>query len=776
MGQIEKYLPDVFNMERPIAFFPIRHHSPACAFHVQEAIEIYKPDCVLIEGPSDTDALLPFMTGSEPPISIYYSYQDKEGSHACYYPMQSFSPEFVAVKVAAEKNIPVHFIDLPLGNLVRDKSPSPSKSWYDDYYLQRSQYVEALCEKENCRNDNELWEKLFEMPALSLSTEQFIHNMLTFCYFSRVDYPPELEEAEQNIIREMYMAENILKHQKKYPRILAITGGFHTAALMDLTQNGKPKKIKAVPGDAYLIPYSFEECDQLTGYSSGMPHPSYYQDMYARLITREENFIHTTTLRYIAKLAKTLRKNRENISLSEETAAFAMGLGLASLRDKPQPGVYEFLDGVQSAFVKGELNLATSFIISEAVKLLRGGKIGTIAPSAPVPPIVVDFLATAKTFKMNTATTALKTITLDIVSKPRHREQSVFLHRLAFLGNAYARKTYGPDYENRTGTKLVREKWDYAFTPHVTSALIEKSHMGGTVVDACEAVLSEYIRNTCHSSGDAAALLLKAGLMALLASQRLIPFVRENIRQDNSFISLADCIKSLSFLQGVEHILRLRQVEAITQAKEEALTRIIPMIPTLTAADEKEDYTLAQTIKMLYQATDISEDIKEQCRDALIDLCERANTPPAIDGAATGLLYDTGDFSLEDVRHRANAYLGGSALAHTGRFLRGIFLTAKDIVFYDSRFLEGINSAISAIPYEDFLELLPDLRLAFTFFTPREIDRIGKAILRVLGLEEVPESIISLPQIDENQLKTMRGIDLAAREYLLGSYDISVLV
>ncbi|MCL2527585.1 MAG: DUF5682 family protein [Defluviitaleaceae bacterium] len=777
---LNKLITDIFNINHHTAFFPIRHHSPACAYHIKHAIEIYKPDCILIEGPSDTDPLLSHMRDSEPPIAIYYSYQDKEGSHACYYPMQSFSPEYEAIQTALAEDIPVHFIDLPLGNLILDQRKQAqdtnqnvieNKSWYNDYYLQRSKYIEALCEKENCRGHNELWEKLFEMPARTLSTQQFIQNMLAFCYYSRANYPHQLELEEQNIIREMYMAENIQKHQKKYRRILAITGGFHTAALMELIEGGKIKKTKPATGQAYLIPYSYEECDQLTGYASGMPHPSYYQDLYARLLKGEDDFFHKTTLNYIAKLAKTLRKNRESVSLSEEAAAFAMGLGLASLREKPQPGVYEFLDGVQSAFIKGELNLATSFIMTEAVKQLRGEKIGAIAPSAPVPPIVVDFIATAKDYKMNTATTALKTITLDIVSKPRHRQQSAFLHRLAFLGNTYARKTYGPDYENRTGTKLVREKWDYTFTAHVTSALIEKSHMGGTIVDVCESILSERIRNDIHSSAQAADLLLKAGLMALLTSDRLIGLVRENISQDNSFISLAECIRSLTFLHGIEHILRLNQGEIINQAKEEALTRIIPMIPTLTAADEKEDFLLAQHIKMLYQAAEIN--IKEACNDTMADFTQGANIPPTLDGAVTGLLYDAGIFSLEDVQHRANAYLRatGDMLALAGRFLRGIFLTAKDIIFYNSGFVEGLNSAISTISYEEFVEILPDLRLAFTFFTPREIDRIGKTVLAVLGLAD-SENITSLPQIDENQLKTMTEIDLAARDLIKANFPV----
>ena len=32
-----------------IIFFPIRHHSPACSFHLKKIIENYKPETILIE-------------------------------------------------------------------------------------------------------------------------------------------------------------------------------------------------------------------------------------------------------------------------------------------------------------------------------------------------------------------------------------------------------------------------------------------------------------------------------------------------------------------------------------------------------------------------------------------------------------------------------------------------------------------------------------------------------------------------------------------------------
>jgi hypothetical protein len=791
MDKIESILQNVFSIEAQVAFFPIRHHSPACSFHVKKAVDLYKPDCVLIEGPCDTDTLIPCLDSAEPPISIYYSYHDDEGRHACYYPILEYSPELVAIKTAVEKNIPVNFIDLPFGSLVlgerelkKEPDTSGRKTYYDDYFMQRSLYIKSLCEKENCRNYSELWEKLFEIPAAKIDTETFIKNLTTLCYYSRIDYPEELLIEEQNTQREMFMAERIITHSEKYKRILAVTGGFHTAALMELIADKKIEKIKPVSGNAYLIPYSFEECDQLTGYESGMPYPGYYQALYDNLVAGRDDFSQKTTLTHITKLAKALRKNRENISLSEEAAAFAMGLGLASLRGKNQPGVYEFLDGIRSGFVKGELNLATSFVLSEATRLLRGTQTGKVGKDAPVPPIVLDFETTAKSFRMDISTSMSKTITLDIVSKERHRDQSVFLHRLRFLGNPFAKKTYGPDYENRTDTKLIREKWDFSYTGRVASALIEKSHLGGTIAEACESQLSDLVTNQCHSSADASALLVKAGVMALFShADRLLDVTADSIDNDHSFVSLADCIKSLSFLRGIEHILRIQKLDRLKDIEAQALTRIIPMVPGLSAADEKEDFCLAESVKMIYQKVEqASYQVTNQTTadednyfnsytEALEDLIANKSVPPSVDGAATGLLHNAGKLSLDEALRRANAYFTatGDILAMSGRFLRGLFLTAKDLVFYDNGFLSGLNNTVKSLHYDDFIKLLPDLRLSFTSFSPREIDLVAKKTLEIMGLSEEQISLTTLPALDERALQLMIEIDRRAMSFIVGS-------
>src|SRR5437879_527772 len=92
-----------------VVYFPVRHHSPACAWHVRRLIRELRPKHVLIEGPRDATPLIPFLTHERTrmPVAIYTTYVQRRGDdlparHAAYYPLCDYSPELAAIRAAAE--------------------------------------------------------------------------------------------------------------------------------------------------------------------------------------------------------------------------------------------------------------------------------------------------------------------------------------------------------------------------------------------------------------------------------------------------------------------------------------------------------------------------------------------------------------------------------------------------------------------------------------------------------------------------------------------------
>ena len=65
-----------------VRFFPVRHHSPACAWHLRELVRRERFSSVLVEGPEDITPLIPFILDgrTRAPFAVYTTYVDREGA------------------------------------------------------------------------------------------------------------------------------------------------------------------------------------------------------------------------------------------------------------------------------------------------------------------------------------------------------------------------------------------------------------------------------------------------------------------------------------------------------------------------------------------------------------------------------------------------------------------------------------------------------------------------------------------------------------------------
>ena len=70
-----------------VEVFGIRHHGPGSSRSLLRALADFDPDAVLIEGPSDADALLPVSAhvGMEPPVAVL-AYAADDPSVAAFWP------------------------------------------------------------------------------------------------------------------------------------------------------------------------------------------------------------------------------------------------------------------------------------------------------------------------------------------------------------------------------------------------------------------------------------------------------------------------------------------------------------------------------------------------------------------------------------------------------------------------------------------------------------------------------------------------------------------
>lgn len=778
MDKIDEFLNDAFDINSNVVYFPVRHHSPTCSYHLKKVIEEYNPEAILIEGPSNANKILSLIShqDTKPPISIYYSFKDSTGvlgekdkKFICNYPFLSYSPEYNAIVEGAKKEIKVEFIDLPYeemlfctkGNiedeLITQERLENSKYDYD-YFVEKSQFIKRICEKMNCRDFHEFWEKTYEINGLYLETKEFLKDILSYCYLSRLSYTEEELYDEGCISRELYMKAKIQEAKGIYKKILVVSGGFHTWGLINLNDEYVYKpNVKRGESSSYLIPFSFEESDSLHGYKSGMPYVAYYNRVWEHINTEPSKAYYKTTEEFIGKCGQSLRKAGESISISDSIEANNMSRGLAYMRDKKDPGVYELIDGIRSSFIKGEFSIYNNKPLKILNKLIIGNNIGHVTFNEYIPPIVVEFRETCKKLKLDISTSTITEKVLNVHKTKLHKSISIFFHRLSFLECNFCTKKKGADYVNRKDINLKREVWEYRWTSLVEGALIEKSVYGTNIEEACIEILIERLISIENHSREATKLMIFSILMEIDdASSMVYEEVKRCIENDSDFESVMDSLKLIDILLNEIYLMEEKYKNPLMHLMKLCVLKGIYMVNHLKNTSKDQENRVIDRIKLMNNVVIKNNwsDYREIMEEEFISLAYENKCNSAIKGAVLGILLGFDRISKEDIEMECDSYFLsiGEERLESANFLKGLFSTAKDIVLVNNYVIHSINKMMKDLSYHEFMTILPELRLAFSYFTPIEISKIGEIVGALFGkgqeeilLEEaVSEELISL--------------------------------
>lgn len=788
MDKIEEIYKEAYDLSSNLVYFPIRHHSPACSFHLKKVIDDYNPQVILIEGPSDANSVIPYIgdEDTEAPVCIYYSYTDEkklvteEGEkYKCYYPFLDYSPELLSIRESKKRNILAEFIDLPYAEILINSGEGKGlrkleekSSYNDDYLFQKSKFINSLCEKQGCRSFNELWEMLFEIDGLKIGTEKFIKNMIAFCYLSRCFESEEMLKEEGCISREKHMASKIKEFSSKYSKILVVTGGFHTFGLIQLSNKNTDVKLHNINEKnigAYAMVYSFEESDQLNGYASGMPYPSFYQRVWNNLCEEVENPYEKSVLHFIVRCGKNIRNSVGALSTADEIEALNMAKGLQNLRNKSECGVYELQDAVRAAYIKGELNMASDAPLLDLMKLLRGKGMGRLCSNAKVPPIVLDFRELCSKYKIKVKSTLQQEVVLDLYKNDKHKEISEFFHRMKFLNTDFCLNVKGPDFINKKNVNLIRETWSYKWSVNVESSLIENSVHGGTVKEAVESLLLKKLSSNLNDSGVMSVGLIEAFMMGYKnIILNALTTIKDIVINDNNFYSVAQCTYNLYFLYSGNMLLSTSQDENLRNLLIQCYNKAVTLVPELHSAPQEEENKIIDKLKNLYHICLESEfeahtDI---FKEALRSIIDKSSPNAALEGAALGLLLGFNEVDTMHILKKAEGYLYGTGekFLNSAAFLKGLFSTARDVVLSEEKMIIGIDNVLKNINEEDFLRLLPELRLSFSFFSPNEIDQIGKYISEHYGISE--RKLFNVDAVNPEELNLAVELDKFGKEAL----------
>lgn len=723
-----------------VEFFGVRHHSPACARFLLETIERLAPDAVLIEGPSEfNDQLdqldlphqLPVMIYSWAPLDAAADPTTPAGAarRAAYYPLCDYSPEWVAFRAARQRGVRTEFIDLPwlafadtarAENRFAEPEPEPDTTPDGEPDAEWREALRAMTEAFGVDRVDLLVDELVEIdPTLDLAT--FRERMGMVGSLLRRARPDD-----ETVAREAFMAARIraVACEVDGP-VLVVCGAAHVDGLAPLvaaeTAEGPSVWQPPADDDRYgiaLTPTSYAALDALDGYDAGQPNPGFYDQLHHdRLAGR-----HDTAERMLLAIAADLRRRRVFVSPADLIAALATARGLASLRGHGHPWRTDLLDGITSALVKDDSGERHP-LLAAALTVMRGSKVGELAPGARRPPLVVE---------LTNDLTAL-----GLVPSPTERVESADLTDATGLRRS--RLLHSLCALRIPGAKLIRsadhdgiEQWALKWTPTYEGALVMAARHGGNREAAVGAVLLTRAAECRDDPVAAASLVLTAALCGITRlGDQLHRQASATLASTGDLPALGRALDQLIRLYRYDPLLRTSgrtDIGALVATGFDRAVRLVERLGPMPDGPGSDD-----AVTSFRSAADVLERCAEELRldavgwdNALAGVVVDDTQSGAVRGAALGARWLAG--STPDPELAAQARLMADP-TDLGEFVAGLLTVAREAALRRPSLVLELDAIIATLPESEYLLALPGLRRAFSGYAPRERAQVARIVL-----------------------------------------------
>ncbi|WP_157604845.1 DUF5682 family protein [Rhizobacter sp. Root1238] len=728
----------------------VRHHSPACARLVAQAIAHERPQAVLIEGPSDFNPRLgELLLDHELPLALY-SYANEDGRPAqCWFPLLDHSPEWVALRAGSAAGAAVRFMDLPHWRYRALPDAQRRTAAQHAARPRYAQVVAQLCHRFNVDSDDALWDHLFESLPADAPPDELSNRLDLYFAELRGDDPG----TPQDQAREAHMAQWVAWAASNFERVLVVCGGWHKPAL-ERTQAAATPDEPDVPQPAderaagcYLVPFEFRQVDALGGYAAGLPSPMYYQWVW-------QHGLQPAGDRAVARMVARLRRAQVPLSTADLLAFERSAAALAALRGHAVPLRTDLLDALQSAVVKEALEAPAPWsndrrlgtqhhpVLREALLALTGDGAGRLHGDTPLPPLLHDVRQRLAAHGLQVERTP-HTLVLDRRrADDVPRAQLLWQLRCLDISGVQLVDTKAPRAARGLARELnFEEHWRLQQTERWHPDLIEAAVHGATLESAARQAL---LRQVADAPGDAAVLTrclmqaIRAGLLDM--GHEFAQQLRQGIGSSHDHGALARAAQSLAAIVeagfwGDDPRDLLEDTLALMAGQLLWLLEGRDGIgsPQLLEADVRAAAVFDTLLRLHLPTLD-----GDFVRQTMARLARSASKPPALRGAALGVAYqhealaDSVQAARDEVIAITRAMPPRDAL---GDFLYGLFSCARALASESDGIVRAIHAALDGMGVEDFLVALPALRSALGWFPPRERGALAAHVARLLGLD-----------------------------------------
>jgi hypothetical protein len=706
----------------------VRHHGPGSARAVRRALAAYQPEAVLIEGPPEADGLLGLAAAEQmrPPVALlaYTDSSTKEGRRAAYWPFAEFSPEWQAIRWALAGKVPVRFCDLPAAT----SFAAPSEISDGKADEQRADPIGALARAGGYDDPERWWEDVVE-HRVSTGPDSLAEALAPFQAIAeamaavRADAPPPPPaERLREDRREAYMRTALRAATKQHQRVAVVCGAWHVPALTPpLPKVGEDatvlKGLSKVKVTTTWVPWTHGRLASWQGYGAGVTSPGWYH----HLFTAADRPI----IRWLVGVAALLRAEGLPVSGAHVIEAVRLAEALAALRGRPLSGLAEVTEATRAVLCDGdELRL---HLVHE--KLVVGERLGAVPDDTPSVPLVADVTAAQRRLRM-TVSPLISELNLDL-RRELDLDRSRLVHRLRLLGVAW-----GTPAPERRGRGTFWESWQTCWRPEFAIDLVEASGYGTTVVTAATAKLDEL--SAAAGSLEQVTALVERCLLAELPEA--YPTVLRAL--DERVALAADAGHLMAALPALARTLRYGDVRGTDVTALGTITRavVVRICVGLPAAVSTLDDDAAAAMRDLVDGVDSAlglladPDLAAGWQAALAQVAQRDDVNGLLAGRITRLLLDAGRLTpAEAGRRLALSLTIGVPPGRAAAYVEGFLAGGGMLLAHSEGLLSLVDTWLTGIPSDTFVEVLPLLRRTFGTFEGPERRLIGERVRHLTG-------------------------------------------
>lgn len=703
--------------------FGIRHHGPGSAALLKSALDALDPACVLIEGPSEGDALIEYAAfpGMVPPLAMLF-YAADEASNAMFAPFAEFSPEWVAMRWALERGREVKFIDWPaaVSLAYRVTSIEDAPAAEDGEYGEapepvrvRADPLDVLAEAAGFGDGEAFWNGLIEQHGgrgqTPLEVFAAIEAAMTEARQHQADVagmsPAEILRED---VREAFMRGHIRDALKRHEGpVAAVVGAWHVGGLRSKTTDAEDKALikdlKRIKVEATWAPWSDSRLSFASGYAAGVISPGWYRHLWSLYSREQHDGPEPFAALWQARTAALLRDEGYAASTASAIEAARLALGLSALRGLAVPGLTEMRDATLSALCHGDE--AALGLIER--KLYIGERIGEIDNAVPQMPLKRDFDLWCRKTRLKPSEVP-EEARLDLRSETGLLK-STFLHRLNLIG-----VRWGQLLDAEAGRGTFREVWSLAWTPDMMVALAEALVWGVTIEQAAAVATMERAGKT-QSVSDLAELV-RSALVSDLPEAATACIAQLQA----SAVSLSDLTELMNAVAPLARIVRYGTARKLPEAELRGLILALASevnAGVRTGSHQLDDAAAAERVAAMRaydEALGLFGDaaLSDEWMRQMAVMVDDAQVAAPVAGLALRRLHDSATWDEAAVAAAFSRHVIGETPARAGAFVESFLSGSAEVLIQDSSLLFLLDDWLCDLDEDSFVESLPLLRRA----------------------------------------------------------------